>query len=120
MLVVALFRGTMNDEVGLVLVLTALCALPIAFVAQVRAAKLGRMAGFFSAGLCPYCAAPVVETWRISGRGVRCPECGLDQAEIEQTCRGCRYDLRGCPPLTCEPVTRSECGRCKCVYVREE
>ncbi|MFT3687077.1 MAG: hypothetical protein QM783_19500 [Phycisphaerales bacterium] len=120
LLVLALFWHTMSDEIGIVLVLAALCTLPVAFVAQVRAAKLGRMAEFFSDGLCPYCAAPAVEAWRIAGRGVRCPECGLDQSDIEQTCKGCRYDLRGCPPLLCEPVMRMECGRCKCVYVREE
>jgi hypothetical protein len=119
LLAVAIFRAAINEWLGGVLVLTALCALPVAFVAQVRAAKLGRMAGFFNDGLCPYCAARVVEAWRVTGRGVRCPECGLDQGEIEQKCKGCRYDLRGCLPVSCEPVMRTECGRCKGVYVRE-
>lgn len=112
--------NVLNPWVVGTLMFAVVCALPVGIVAQIGASKLGRMSGYFDEGLCPYCAARVVEAWRVNGEGVRCPECGLDQGVVEQLCRGCGYDMQGCPTLACEPVTRMNCGRCKGVYVRED
>jgi hypothetical protein len=98
----------------------ACCCVPIGAIELMRSRRYGEMVALAADGLCPHCARRVVEAWRVSGRGVRCPECGELQGTVEHQCRACRYDMSGCPVVGCEPVTRLECGLCKGVYVVED
>ncbi|HZW08094.1 MAG TPA: hypothetical protein VFF65_13305, partial [Phycisphaerales bacterium] len=60
---------------GVVLGLAALVLLSVGTVAHFHCATLSQMATTFSQGRCPLCENRVTDDWRMTGVGVRCPEC---------------------------------------------